>query len=354
MRRFITALALITGTLVPAIAVSPASAEPLPTPAAARTQPAGTGGFGIRLVDAPVGARDDPRARVYIVDHLAPGAVIHRRIEVSNGTAAPALVELYAAAAAISDGSFRGAAARTPNDLSSWTSLDQTQADLQPGERKTVVVTIAVPADAAPGEQYGVVWSEVRSTPQDGVGVTQVSRVGIRLYVSVGPGGPPPPNFTVDTLTASRAPDGRPMITAAVHNTGGRAIDLSGTIELTDGPGGLSAGPFAVTLGITVAVGDTETATTTLENSVPAGPWTATITLGSGLLEISEQATITFPASGEAAPAQAAPVTPLPAGNSNPGWLCAAVIALAVLLVAGTVLLTMSRCRRRALHVGGD
>ena len=92
------------------------------------------------------------------------------------------------------------------------------------------------------------------------------------------------------------------MITAAVHNTGGRAIDLSGTIELTDGPGGLSAGPFALTLGITIAVGDTETATTTMENSVPAGPWTATITLRSGLLEISEQATITFPARGKPPP----------------------------------------------------
>src|SRR5688572_30162225 len=39
-----------------------------------------TGSIGIRLVDAPVTARDDPRAQIYIVDHLAPGTVITRRI----------------------------------------------------------------------------------------------------------------------------------------------------------------------------------------------------------------------------------------------------------------------------------
>ena len=49
---------------------------------------------GLRLVDVPVVAQDDPRAQIYIVDHLAPGAVVHRRIEVSNSTASGARVAL--------------------------------------------------------------------------------------------------------------------------------------------------------------------------------------------------------------------------------------------------------------------
>src|SRR5687768_15072114 len=32
-------------------------------------------GLGIRLTEAPVSAGDDPRAKVYIVDHIAPGTV---------------------------------------------------------------------------------------------------------------------------------------------------------------------------------------------------------------------------------------------------------------------------------------
>jgi hypothetical protein len=49
------------------------------------------------------------------------------------------------------------------------------------------VVTIRVPRDAAPGERYGVVWAETRAGPDSGDGITQVNRVGIRLYLSVGP-----------------------------------------------------------------------------------------------------------------------------------------------------------------------
>ena len=58
------------------------------------------------------------------------------------------------------------------------------------------------------------------------------------------PGGAPLSDFTIDSLTAERAPDGRPMILAMVHNTGQRALDMDGTLQLLDGPGGLSAGPF--------------------------------------------------------------------------------------------------------------
>jgi hypothetical protein len=114
-------------------------------------------------------------------------------------------------------------------------------------------VSIAIPRNAAPGEHYGVVWAEARS--RGGDGITQVNRVGIRLYVSVGSGGDPASNFAIESLTAERAPDGRPVVVAAVHNTGGRALDMSGTLRLTNGPGRLSAGPFPANLGVTLGIG---------------------------------------------------------------------------------------------------
>ncbi len=295
-------------------------------------------GIGVRLVDAPVDARDDPRARIYIVDHLAPGAVIQRRIEISNTTSAAHEVALYASAATIGDGSFVGSADRTPNELSSWTTVDPGASDIAAGGRVTATVTITVPDDAAPGEQYGVVWAETRSDDEGG-GVVQVSRVGIRLYVSVGPGGPPAADFTIESLTAGRTVDGTPTISAAVRNTGGRALDLDGTLRLSDGPGGLSAGPFAAETSSTLAVGATEPVSIELDERLPAGPWTARVDMVSGLVERSAEAVVTFPDAGPGVAVAAAP------GRSRPVWLYITAAIVALLLVVGLALLWW---RRRA------
>ena len=292
----------------------------------ASTDEGNPGSIGVRLVDVPFDARDDPRARIYIVDHLAPGTVIKRRIEVTNTTVSPRRVALYAAAATVSDGAFLGSAARTPNELSTWTTVSPSNPEVPAGGKVTATVTIAVPDDAAPGEQYGVVWAETRSSPKDVGGVLEVSRVGVRLYVAVGPGNPPAADFTIDSLTAQRAPDGEPMVLATVHNTGGRALDMSGVLELTSGPGGLSAGPFPAVLGVTLGVGDTEPVTIVLDEQIPAGPWDAQITLRSGLVERSAEATITFPDAGSAAPVMTT--------SGPPMWLYAVFAGLLAILLA--------------------
>jgi hypothetical protein len=174
-----------------AVIAAPASATTAAPSPAPRAEAAGS--IGLRLLDVPITARDDPRAGIYIVDHLAPGTAIHHRINVSNTTASTAHIVLYPAAASIANGSFRGAAGHTPNELSTWTSVHPPAFDVPSGGDLTATVTITVPRDAAPGEQYGVVWAEVRSAPTAGGGVTQISRVGIRLYLSVGPAGRPRP-----------------------------------------------------------------------------------------------------------------------------------------------------------------
>ena len=300
---------------------------------------ADTGSIGIRLLDAPVSAGNDPRAQVYIVDHLAPGTIIHHRIEVTNTTASTAHILLYPAAASIANGSFLGAAGHTPNDLSTWTSVSPGAPDVPAGGHVTATVTISLPRDAAPGEQYGVVWAEARSAPIAGGGVIQVNRVGIRLYVSVGPGGPPAANFTIVSLTAIRAADGQPTVQASVHNTGGRALDINGSLGLSGGPGGVSAGPFPAILGTTLAIGDTQLVTIALDKQLPAGPWDARITLRSGLLERSARATITFPAAGAA---------PSVITSSNPpGWLYPAIAGLVALLLVAILVLLVVLWRRR-------
>jgi hypothetical protein len=294
LRQRSTRLVVVTAVLAFTVAAaSPAGASTVRPGSTPRE--AVRGGIGLRIVDVPISARDDPRARVYFVDQLAPGAVIHRRIEVSNTTDSTIRTVLYAAAASIGHGSFLGSAGHTPNELSTWTSVRPDSYVVPAGDRVTAMVTIAIPLDAAPGERYGAVWAEARAGSVGTGSVVEISRVGIRMYISVGPGGAPASNFTIRSLTAERSRSGQPMVVATVHNTGGRALDMNGTLRLADGPAGLSAGPFPATLGVTLAIGDTEPVTVALDKQIPAGPWDARITLHSGLLARSARATITFP-----------------------------------------------------------
>ncbi|MEA2685633.1 MAG: hypothetical protein QOE93_828, partial [Actinomycetota bacterium] len=237
---------------------------------------------GIRLVDAPTNRTNDPRAHEYIVDHVAPGTTITRRVEVANGTAKTQAVQLYAAAGTIQGGNFQFGDGHAANELTSWTTVDPGTVGPPPGGKSLATVKIAVPKNASAGERYAVVWAELPAAVPSGGGVGEVNRVGVRIYLSVGPGGEPPTDFQITTLQGRRAGDGSPVVAATVHNTGGRALDLSGELSLTSGPGGLSAGPFSATLGTTLGLGQTEPVQVTLDKALPNGPWDAKITLRSG------------------------------------------------------------------------
>lgn len=330
MRRLISALVVAGALLAPATTASAASRPTHP-------------GLGIRLLEAPTSLANDPRARIFIIDHLAPGTTIERKIQVTNGTVSPLAISLYAAGSQIKGGAWSPYAGRTPNELSRWIGTNPTAVDLAPGQSTTAEVTIAVPRDASSGERYAVVWAQA-TIPGSGP-IQQVARAGIRVYLSVGPGGAPPTNFTIDTLTAARTSDGSPVVLAQVHNTGGRAVDLSGKLRLTNGPGGLSAGPFPAKLGTTLAPGQSEPVTVVLDKALPAGPWNARIMLQSDLVRRAAKATITFPvdSGSEAKPVKATPI-PL---TKNRHVLVPIAIGLIVALLIGLLLLLLWRRRRR-------
>ncbi|GAA1267175.1 hypothetical protein Psi02_08940 [Planotetraspora silvatica] len=307
-RLLITLGTLLAGALAPAggafaatvlvspgAALTPSGEAPLATSTPApRPKPQG---IGIRLVDAPVQSRRDPRAHMYIVDHLPPGMVIHRRVLISNFSDSSRHLAVYASGATVSNQGFRFMAGHSANELSTWTSTSVRQLDLAPHTSQMVTVRIGVPRDAAPGERYAVVWAETASPAAGKSGVLQVRRVGVRIYLSVGPGNPPPTDFTIDSLTAERTPTGRQVVYAQLHNTGGRALDLSGTLSLIEIDGVLTAGPFQVRNGTTLAPGDSGAVTVILTRAVPNGPWLARVKLRSGLVERVANSTITFPES---------------------------------------------------------
>ncbi|MCW2886773.1 MAG: hypothetical protein JWL58_3635 [Streptosporangiaceae bacterium] len=256
------------------------------------------GRLGIRLLDAPVIRKNDPRARTYVVDHLAPGTTIMRRLVVSNMSAIRKRIEMYPAAARIDHNRFVFMSGRTPNELTTWISLDHSVVDLAPRGSAVVKTTIRLPKTAWRGEQYAVIWAQEGVEPTASHRLGAINRVGIRVYLDVGPGGEPPSDFQIESLTPSRDPAGSPQIVAQVRNTGGRALDMSGRLSLSEGPGGLKAGPFPASVGVTLAPGDAAPVKVLLDEHMPAGPWKVRLTLASGLVKRTVTATLTFPDSG--------------------------------------------------------
>lgn len=141
-----------------------------------------------------------------------------------------------------------------------------------------------------------MVWAQVASTGQGNIQV--VNRVGVRMYLDIGPGGEPPSHFTIEKLTPGRSRDGRPELAAQVRNSGEHALEISGNPSLSDGPAGLRAGPYRVPAGTTLALGDTGSVKVVLDDRLPDGPWKARLALVSGRVQKTSTITVTFPAAG--------------------------------------------------------
>ncbi len=243
----------------------------------------------------------DHNAATYIIARLAPGGSIRRRIEIINSTGSTAVVAVYPAAAGIVQGTFEFAPNHTTNGLSRWTSVSQKVLRLPAGTSALETVKIKVPGDASRGTGYGVVWAEVSAPAPAGGGVRLVNRVGVRMYVSVGPGGAPRSDFTIGSLTAGRSATGGPVVVADIRNIGQRTLDISGSLALSHGPGGVRTDPVPVTLAAPLAPGGSERVAVRLDKRLPSGPWRAQMWLRSGLTRPAAVATITFPNAATAA-----------------------------------------------------
>ncbi|MEV6375045.1 COG1470 family protein [Micromonospora musae] len=249
--------------------------------------------IGIRLLEIPAARADDPRAQAYLVDHVPPGQAINRRVEVNNTSSERQQIELYAAAATIEENAFTPDEGRKGNELTGWTSIAKQRLELEPGEREAVKIRIDVPRAASKSERYGVIWAQTTSATEKGGNVTQVHRVGIRMYLDVGPGGEPPTDFRIEGLTVGPGPGKTPVVTAQVVNTGDRALDMTGTLTLTKDP--VRAGPFKVTNGTTIAPGESGQVEVEVAEPLPAGVWDARLVLRSGMVERTAEGRIRLP-----------------------------------------------------------
>jgi len=312
-------VAALTGVSLP-VAVTPASAVP-----GVNCPP----GLGIGLREKPKALADDPRASRYIIDFVHPGTTFSRKIIVCNGNSSPLQVALYGAGATISKGTFDIAEKPGNDAISRWVTVKPTSLDLPAGGSAIIEATVTVPNDAPKGEFYGAV---VAAHPGKSGGIAISARAAVRIYLDVGSGGMPPSDFRIDSLTAGRTEDGTPYVLGQVTNTGQRAIDLTGNLKLTKGPGGLSAGPFPANVGTTLAPGQSEPVTIPLDKALPAGPWLATLDMHSGLIERKAQATITFP-TGNGAKATPVKAKSVPLTKNRDVIVPIAILLLLFLLI---------------------
>jgi hypothetical protein len=339
----------------------------LPAPAVAQSgttpgESPGTISMGLR--GGPQEPRNDPRAQRYIVDHLSAGATTTRRLEVSNNTDSPQRIEVYPGPAALQDGSFLPAAPGHTSALSQWIRVDRPLVHLQPGESTEVVATISVPAGAPDAERYAVIWASHTSAAPDGnatgpgsgsvgsagsstgslgsagsssgssgsheVSIDQISRVGVRVYLSTGAGDAPGSGFEIVDLRPVWAAAGVAALLATVSNTGRRAVDVAGTLDLTDGPGGLSTPPIAAEP-VTIAPGETAEVRFPLaaDMSIPAGEWNATVDLASGTEKQTRAQDVTVPAADDGtAPDESTSATSASARPLGAGMALVALVAV--------------------------
>ena len=224
--------ALITAVLsVPAAPVPPA---PSPSTAGATTWSV-----------APAGAKG-PDGRPALVYKLDPGAKLTDHVAVTNHSRRPLTLRLYAGDAFTTAGGGFDllAAGSKPVDAGAWVTPARGTVAVPAGSRVLVPVTIAVPANATPGDHTGGVVASLTTGAADSAGnsVSVDHRVGTRIYLRVT--GPLRPALGVGAVEVTRRTSWNPLrlpeITAAftVTNTGNLRLAGQPSVR-TEGPFGL-------------------------------------------------------------------------------------------------------------------
>ena len=143
------------------------------------------GGLGIRIIQIPASVQDNPLSSIYFVNNLLPSTKVSQRIEITNSSNEQMLVKIYPGAATNIDEDFVASVGATSNELTSWVSVTPNSQLIPAHAAVDAVVTFKVPPKIDKGELFGVIWAST-SSPTNNSGVTNVNRVGIRMYIFAG------------------------------------------------------------------------------------------------------------------------------------------------------------------------
>ena len=302
-------LSRLLGILLLALVALPAA------PAAAQT---GQATFGVRPATAT-----KPDERSAFTYSATPGARITDHVAVSNVSASPLTLKVYASDAFnTAEGGFDLlAGTRAPVDVGAWTTLSATEVTIPGRSVEIVPFTVEIPANATPGDHVGGVVASLatEATGGDGQRVAIEQRVGARIYLRVS--GALTPSLGIEDLTADYSGDffgrGQTRVSYTVRNTGN--VRLAGAQQVTvSTPWGAEYAAEGEPVLSELLPGNTHLVTVVVPEVLPAGWLTATVRLE----PVAPPATEPGPIPVEASTSTAA----IP-------WLVVAVLGAALLLV---------------------
>ena len=236
-----TLAAVLTALLVVLVPVAPARAQDQPTTTSEVA--AGPDTPTLSWAIEPSG-ETGPTGRAAFEYAVGPGTRITDVVRVSNPGDRPVTLDVYASDAFTADGGGFDLlpAADEPVDVGAWVTVEGTPVSLEPGAHADLPFSIAVPANASPGDHVGgIVASLARAQTGDLVEVDQ--RVGSRIYLRVD--GPARPALTITDLAVDHRGSANP---AGGTVTVRWAIENTGNLRLAGRPTLRLVGPFGVTL----------------------------------------------------------------------------------------------------------
>ncbi|MCB7136441.1 DUF916 domain-containing protein [Cellulosimicrobium marinum] len=228
---------------------------------------------------------DGPDGRRWVDLEADPGATLTEHLAVTNFGDVPATFALTAADGYLTaNGRFN----MLPSDQEStaagtWFTV-QDEVEVDPDETVVVPYTIAVPANATPGDHPAGVAASIRSTStgEGGTNLGVESRVGFRVTTRVT--GEVQPVLVVDDVRASYTPSWNPFaagdlrVSYDVVNEGNVRLGADGTVEASGLFGLLSRDADAEPL-TEVLPGGSLASTVDVDQVWPLGPVTTTVTL---------------------------------------------------------------------------
>ncbi|MEY9872784.1 hypothetical protein ABH931_002261, partial [Streptacidiphilus sp. MAP12-33] len=280
-RRALLALTALLTAVLAALAPTVAAALPAPASLPAAAPEAQQQTFGIQPASA-----SGPDQRAALTYAATPGAQLKDHVAVYNYGDDPLTLSLYAADAFnTSTGGYDVLpASRTSTDVGAWIHLAVGTITLPPRTRQIVPFTLAVPANASPGDHSGGVVLALRRHTTDAKGndITVDQRVGTRVHLRVP--GALRPKLVVESVAVSYRGTLNPFgtgtttVSYTVRNAGNIRLAGRQAVRVHNAVGGLTtaSGPGALT---ELLPGNTETYTVQVRGVFPTLWSTASITV---------------------------------------------------------------------------
>ncbi|GAA1851199.1 COG1470 family protein [Asanoa iriomotensis] len=274
---------------------------------------------------------DDRSSFSYAVN---PGGEVKDTMIVANRGAARLDLAVYAA-----DGYTTGtgqldliAKDKQSKAIGVWLHAASGQITVQPGKTVEVPFTVAVPANATPGDYVGGVITSL-TQPDQAQGINVERRLGIKVKLRVG--GDLTPQLTIENAhisykgTANPFAKGNATVTYTIHNVGNAIESAQQNVSLSGPFGWLRASASEVAPSPELLPGETWTVTVPVRAVAPAFRLAATATLTPLITD----------ASGSTTPQAEVKIT---AG----GWAVPWILLLLVVLVAAVIVLAILLSRR--------